>query len=113
MGRSEWLNFRPDHPQRGHQKIHGHTIKPSVVVVLHAKLPIHHHLQRFSQPTTANMSEGEVEVATSSYDVLPKEVLAEVGSVKLFSTYSRRITHVQSKIDASAAEPLAETKALT
>jgi len=32
------------------------------------------------------MSEGEVEVAQPQYDVLPKEVLAEVGSVKLFST---------------------------
>lgn len=31
------------------------------------------------------MSEGEVEVPSGSYEVLPKEVLAEVGSVKLFS----------------------------
>jgi small subunit ribosomal protein S5e len=36
------------------------------------------------------MSEGEVEVASSAYEVLPKEVLAEVGSVKLFSTSSPR-----------------------
>ena len=34
------------------------------------------------------MSEGEIEVeAVSGYDVLPKEVVAEIGSVKLFSTY--------------------------
>lgn len=58
----------------------------SVSVVLHAKLLIHHHPQLFSQPTTAKMSDGEVEVASSAYEVLPKEVLAEVGSVKLFST---------------------------
>ncbi len=38
------------------------------------------------------MSEGEVEVASSSYEVLPKEVLAEVGSVKLFSTSNPRTT---------------------
>jgi hypothetical protein len=43
------------------------------------------------------MSEGEIEVeAVSGYEVLPKDVLAEVGSVKLFSTCDR--TH------ASAAE---------
>ena len=38
------------------------------------------------------MSEGEVEVASSAYEVLPKEVLAEVGSVKLFSTSNLRTT---------------------
>lgn len=33
------------------------------------------------------MSDGEVEVeAVSGYQVLPKDVLAEVGSIKLFST---------------------------
>jgi small subunit ribosomal protein S5e len=32
------------------------------------------------------MSEGEIEVeAVSGYEVLPKEVIAEIGSVKLFS----------------------------
>lgn len=38
------------------------------------------------------MSEGEVEVASTTYEVLPKEVLAEVGSVKLFSTSNPRIS---------------------
>lgn len=34
------------------------------------------------------MSEGEIEVeAVSGYDVLPKEVVAEIGSVKLFSRF--------------------------
>jgi hypothetical protein len=34
------------------------------------------------------MSEGEIEVeAVSGYEVLPKEVIAEIGSVKLFSAY--------------------------
>lgn len=28
---------------------------------------------------------GEIEVETSSYQVLPKDVVAEVGSVKLFN----------------------------
>jgi len=35
------------------------------------------------------MSEGEIEVeAVSGYDILPKEVVAEIGSIKLFSAYS-------------------------
>ena len=38
------------------------------------------------------MSEGEVEVASTTNEVLPKEVLAEVGSVKLFSTSNPRIS---------------------
>lgn len=39
--------------------------------------------------TAIKMSEGEVDVAAvSQYEVLPKEVLAEVGSVKLFSMFS-------------------------
>lgn len=109
MGRCEWLRSRPDHSQRGHQKIHDHTLQAFCVVVLHAKLPIHHHLQLFSQPTTANMSEGEVEVATSSYDVLPKEVLAEVGSVKLFSTFNLRIAQVRPQIGATAAKSIIGT----
>jgi len=40
------------------------------------------------------MSEGEVEVASSTYEVLPKEVLAEVGSVKLFSM-SISVAHIE------------------
>ena len=33
------------------------------------------------------MSDGEIEVETvSGYQVLPKDVVAEIGSVKLFST---------------------------
>lgn len=42
------------------------------------------------------MSEGEVEVAPSSYEVLPKEVLAEVGSVKLFSTSDLHILAIRA-----------------
>jgi len=38
------------------------------------------------------MSEGDVE-NVSGYEVLPKEVLAEVGSVKLFSTYNPHTTN--------------------
>lgn len=38
------------------------------------------------------MSEGDVE-NVSGYEVLPKEVLAEVGSVKLFSTYNPHNKH--------------------
>jgi len=34
------------------------------------------------------MSDGEVEVETSSYQVLPKEVTAEIGQVKLFNKWS-------------------------
>ena len=38
------------------------------------------------------MSEGEVDVAAvSQYEVLPKEVLAEVGSVKLFSMFTLEV----------------------
>jgi hypothetical protein len=105
MGRCEWLQARPDHSRRGHQKIHDHTHSSLLCVdVLHAKLPIHHHLQLFSQPITANMSEGEVEVASSSYEVLPKEVLAEVGSIKLFSTSISRPLRARPQTDASAAK---------
>lgn len=43
------------------------------------------------------MSEGEVEVPSGSYEVLPKEVLAEVGSVKLFSTSSPHILQFEPK----------------
>jgi len=87
MGRCEWLKTRPDQPLRGHQKIVDHTpASPQSVVVLHAKLQSITTFSFRSQPTTANMSEGEVEVASAAYEVLPKEVLAEVGSVKLFST---------------------------
>ena len=40
------------------------------------------------QPTTANMSDsGEVEVETSGYQVLPKEVTDEIGSIKLFNKW--------------------------
>ncbi len=42
------------------------------------------------------MSEGEVEVASSAYEVLPKEVLAEVGSVKLFSMSDPRILNFET-----------------
>jgi len=80
------------------------------VDVLHAKLPIHHHLQLFSQPITAIMSEGEVEVASSSYEVLPKEVLAEVGSIKLFSTSQSRTLQIRPQIDAPAAKAISETR---
>jgi small subunit ribosomal protein S5e len=31
---------------------------------------------------------GEIEVEASSYQVLPKEVVAEIGSVKLFNRWS-------------------------
>lgn len=31
------------------------------------------------------MSDGEIEVETSNYQVLPKDVVSEVGSVKLFN----------------------------
>jgi len=35
------------------------------------------------------MSEGEIEVeAVTSFGVLPKEVVAEIGSVKLFSKFN-------------------------
>ncbi len=38
------------------------------------------------------MSEGEIEVeAVSGYEVLPKEVVAEIGSIKLFSTFFAQI----------------------
>jgi len=47
------------------------------------------------------MSEGEVEVASSSYEVLPKEVLAEVGSVKLFSTSDLCTLHFERQTAAS------------
>jgi hypothetical protein len=43
------------------------------------------------------MSEGEVEVSSGSYEVLPKEVLAEVGSVKLFSTSDPHILQFDPK----------------
>lgn len=57
------------------------------------------------------MSEGEVEVASSAYEVLPKEVLAEVGSVKLFSMLGPRILNFEAQIDAlrqknDAREPM-------
>lgn len=56
------------------------------------------------------MSEGEVEVASSSYEVLPKEVLAEVGSVKLFSTSQSRSLQIRPQIDAPAAKAISETR---
>lgn len=42
------------------------------------------------------MSDGGVEVETSQHQVLPKDVVAEIGSIKLFNrcTFSpRRITN--------------------
>ena len=42
---------------------------------------------RKSPAIAAKMSDGEIEVETvSGYQVLPKDVVAEIGSVKLFST---------------------------
>lgn len=34
------------------------------------------------------MSDGEVEVETQTFQVLPKEVTEEIGSVKLFNKWS-------------------------
>lgn len=34
------------------------------------------------------MSDGEVEVETSTYQVLPKEVTQEIGQIKLFNRWS-------------------------
>jgi hypothetical protein len=80
------------------KKIHDHsnrlqqdrTLSKLSSVPLHAKTSIQPTttFSLRSQSATAIMSEGEVEVGnTAAYEVLPKEVLAEVGSVKLFSTF--------------------------
>jgi uncharacterized ferritin-like protein (DUF455 family) len=40
-------------------------------------------------PKTKNMSDnGDIEVATAAFPVLPKEVSDEIGSVKLFNKWS-------------------------
>lgn len=51
-------------------------------------VPTHQH-QRQSLCEPAKMSDnGEIEVETANYQVLPKDVTAEVGSIKLFNRWS-------------------------
>jgi len=87
-------------------KLSGATKKFTVNTTSGHILPItptstHYHLEVSPTIQPRNkMSEGEVDVAAvSGYEVLPKEVLAEVGSVKLFSTFFPD----RMRFDASAA----------
>ena len=58
-----------------------------LVLLFTPKTSIHQQTPRILAVGRYNkMSEGEIEVeAVSGYEVLPKEVIAEIGSVKLFS----------------------------
>ncbi|KAJ8129352.1 hypothetical protein O1611_g4283 [Lasiodiplodia mahajangana] len=63
--------------------------KLPTVLHLNIATPPHHFTSYFYCQPPPNMSDnGEIEVESSTFQVLPKDVTAEIGSIKLFNRWS-------------------------